>query len=81
MVEIFITEIQKPLQTKKVLDTLESCFQELKINFDLDNSGQPFPCRHTILRVEGTAIMNQEISEIVNGLGFKCTLLMDKVCL
>lgn len=52
MVEVFITDIKKQTQAKKMVKTLKRLFSELKISFDMDETGLPFPQGHTVLRAE-----------------------------
>lgn len=79
-VEVFTTNIQSKIQTERILKMLESSFPKLKINFDLSETEQPYPCGHTILRVEGNTINSEKIIEIVNQSGFICDILENKVC-
>lgn len=73
MVEVFITNIQEPVQAEKILMFLENIFPELKINFDLDDC-------HKILRVEGAKINQDSIISIVKKSGYICEILEDKIC-
>lgn len=80
LVEVFTTSIQNDIQAEHTLQSLAGCFPELKMNFDLNETDLPYPCGHTILRVEGDTINSKEIISIVNQSGFKCDVLEDKVC-
>lgn len=75
MIEIFTTDINNELMTVSVCKTLRQKFSGLKINFDPDETGLPYPCGHTILRAEGKVIMST-----VHNLGFQCEILTDKIC-
>jgi hypothetical protein len=82
MVEIFITDIEDAQQAKQMKYLLESCFATLQFNLDLENSrvGNDFPCRHTILRVEGNTMDTDRIMATMSQLGFRCEVLVDKIC-
>jgi len=79
-IEVFSTNVQSEIQAQLILETLEKSFPELKINFDLNETKLPYPCRHSILRVEGTTINSESLVSIINQSGFKCDILEDKVC-
>ena len=81
MVEVFITDIQNENQAERVSGTIQSNSDNLKINFDLNETDLPFPCGHTILRIEGSNINSDKILATVIGLGFKCEILEDKICI
>lgn len=80
MIEIFTTDINNELKTVSVCKTLRQKFSGLKINFDSDETGLPYPCGHTILRVEGKIVPVQEIMQKIQELGFQCEILTDKIC-
>lgn len=80
LVETFITDIQNAMQSEKILNTIKGENVELKINFDLNETDFPFPCGHTILRVEGKKINSDSILVSVRNQGFKCEILEDKIC-
>lgn len=79
-VEVFTTNIQSKIQAERILKMLESHFPKLKINFDLNETVLPYPCGHTILRVEGNTINSEKIIAIIKKSGFMCDILEDKVC-
>lgn len=81
MVEVFITDIQNKMQAKEVSNIIQSENPNLKINFDLNETELPFPCGHTILRVESDILNTGKILEIVNNEGFNCEILEDKICI
>ncbi|SEH97007.1 hypothetical protein SAMN02927937_02459 [Paenimyroides aquimaris] len=80
MIEVFTTNIQSEIQAIRVLEILEKNFHELKINFDLNETNLPYPCGHTILRIEGKVINTEKVLSIVNKSGFRCDILEDKIC-
>lgn len=80
MVEVFITDIQNEIQTAKVFTEIQKENTDLKINFDLNETDLPFPCGHTILRVEGNKINSDRIIVSVRKHGFNCEILEDKIC-
>lgn len=53
MTEIFLTDIKTKVQADSLLDYFKSEYPELKISYDLNETENPFPCGHTVLRVEG----------------------------
>ncbi len=85
MIQIFISDIENGIQADGTVKELESTFPGVKFNFDLNDSSlndssSPFPCGHTILRAEGTAINAEAIISTLNKAGFRCAILEDKVC-
>ena len=80
MIEIFITDIQNKSQAERTISTIQNENTELKINFDLNETDLPFPCGHTILRVEGNTINSDNILNSVRKQGFNCEILEDKIC-
>lgn len=81
MIEIFTTNIQDKAQAKAIQRILKNSFMELKINFDLENSNNTYPCGHSIMRVEVRIIIPESIITIINNQGFKCEILEDKICI
>lgn len=80
MIEVFITDIQTKVQANKILNTIQIENTDLKVNFDLNETELPFPCGHTILRIEGIKINSDEVLATVRSEGFNCEILEDKVC-
>lgn len=80
MIEVFTTDIQTKVQANKILNIIQIENTDLKINFDLNETELPFPCGHTISRIEGTKINSDKILATVQNQGFKCEILEDKVC-
>ncbi|MGO1245237.1 MAG: hypothetical protein ACTMH4_14225 [Sphingobacterium sp.] len=79
-VEVFTTNIQNKIQAEHIVKILESSVPKMKINFDLCETELPYPCGHTILRVENSEINSGNIISIVKQSGFMCDILEDKVC-
>src|SRR5690606_2793248 len=83
-VQVFTTDIKNRFQEERLLRTLEKSFPELEINFDLwdylSNPEMPYPCGHSILRVQGNTINSKSIISTINQSGFKCDILENKVC-
>lgn|GEM_PF-379571 len=79
-IEVFTTNIQSKIQAERIVQILESSFPKLKINFDLCETELPYPCGHTILRVEDNEINSEIIISIIKQSGFMCDILEDKVC-
>lgn len=79
-IQVFITSVRNQIQAEHIVKNLTKSFPELKINFDLNDSELPFPCGHSILRVEGAAINSGNIIVKVKESGFNCAVLEDKIC-
>ena len=79
MVEVFITDIKKQVQAKRMIETLEPVFPELRFNYDMDETELSFPMGHTVLRVEGKNIDAEQIISIVKKLGANCEIMKDIV--
>lgn len=80
MIEVFITDIQTEVQVDKTFDFIKNHFPDLKIDFDLKDEKKPFPCGHTILRVEGKTISSEKIISELKKIGFRSEILEDKIC-
>lgn len=80
MTEVFITNIESQIQAEKSVNFIQDSFADLKINFDLNEKEFPFPCGHTILRVEGDKVNSKEIIALLDKSGYKCEILEDKIC-
>jgi len=81
MTEIFITDIQTEIQAKDFLDFFKANKPDLKIKYDLNETDKPYPCGHTILRIEGDKIETHSILSAMQNFGYKCEILEDKVCI
>lgn len=68
------------MNLKEILQFLENNNPNLKINFDQEDFKEPYPCEHSILRVEGELIDTNSISQQLKGKGFKSEILQDKIC-
>jgi len=68
MIEVFKTNVTKPVQAKKVVDILLEHFPGNKINFDLHDCDK-------ILRVEGKSFCAEKIVTLVTENGFSCNIL------
>lgn len=80
MIEVFITDIQNEAQAYSISSKIQTDILGLKVNFNFNETDIPFPCGHTILRIEGDVINADETIAIVHDLGFKCEVLADKIC-
>lgn len=80
MIEIFITDIQNKAQSDIILSALKNNTSDLKFCFDFNETEFPFPCGHTILRVEGKEIDADKICTTLKKCGFQCKILEDKIC-
>ncbi|QCX37361.1 hypothetical protein FF125_02510 [Aureibaculum algae] len=80
MVEVFITNVKSVCLSQEILKLLEKSFPTLKINFDLEDFNKPYPCGHSILRIEGKVIDPKSIIQYLKSKGIKCELLKDKIC-
>lgn len=81
MIEVFITNIQNKVEAERTSSIIQSENAELKINYDLNETNFPFPCGHTILRVDGNIINSDKILASVRNQGFNCEILEDKICI
>lgn len=81
MLEVFITDIQNEMQADGISSIIKNENADFKINSDLNETDFPFPCGHTILRIEGNKINSEKILATVIGLGFNCNILEDKICI
>jgi len=72
--------MQTEIQVDAISSTIKNENTGLKINFDLNETDLPFPCGHTILRIEGSKIFAGKIIATVRRLGFNCEILENKVC-
>ena len=80
MVEVFMTNIQSEILSKEILMLLEGNYPSLEINFDLEDFNKPYPCGHSILRIEGTFINSDSIIQLLKSKGIECGILEDKIC-
>tara|TARA_R110002051_G_scaffold66515_12_gene120520 strand:- start:16021 stop:16296 length:276 start_codon:yes stop_codon:yes gene_type:complete len=80
MVEVLITNVISECYSKEIIQFLEHIYPTLKINFDLEDFNKPYPCGHSILRVEGELIDIKSITKQLKAKEIKCELLEDKIC-
>lgn len=81
MVEVFITDLTKKKQVKKMVKLVQQLDAQWKVNFDMDETGLPFPNGHTVLRVEGESLNQENIMLTVSKLGFTCQIMEDEIVL
>ncbi|WP_316742280.1 class I SAM-dependent methyltransferase [Pedobacter antarcticus] len=72
-IAIFKTNIQQQNQADEVFITLTSILPSSRINFDLEDSDK-------ILRIEDPDVDPDIIISVVQGLGFLCKSMPDKIC-
>ena len=70
MIEVFKTNVQEVDELKQIIQKLIGHFSEAKINFDLDDCDK-------ILRIETTFIENENVTFILNSMGYQCEVLPD----
>lgn len=80
MIEVFITNITKDYQAKKVIKQLYKHFLDFKIDYDLNETALHFPCGHTVIRVESEKIPVESIVQMVRQMGFECKVMPDTIC-
>ncbi|MCO6164462.1 hypothetical protein [Flavobacterium sp. NRK F7] len=80
MIEVFITNITKDYQAKKVIKQLYNRFLDFKIDYDLNETVLHFPCGHTVIRLEGERISVESIVQMVRQMGFECQVMPDTIC-
>ncbi|MDO6675868.1 hypothetical protein Q4517_09950 [Tenacibaculum sp. 1_MG-2023] len=47
----------------------------------MEDFNKPYPCGHSILRIEGKVIDTNLITQQLRSKGIKCELLEDKTCM
>ncbi|CAZ98357.1 hypothetical protein Q4603_09020 [Zobellia galactanivorans] len=80
MVEVLITNIEKISKAKRMVKLLEKEFDQLKIDYDMNETKLAYPCGHTILRIEGRHIYTKEIISTIEREGILCELIKDEIC-
>ncbi|MHA7944904.1 hypothetical protein ACJOV8_017655 [Formosa sp. 3Alg 14/1] len=80
MVEVFITNVKSECHSEDILQFLEHSYPTLKIDFDLEDFNKPYPCGHSILRIEGELIDTITIVQQLKSKGIECDVLEDKIC-
>ncbi len=70
MIEIFKTNVQNERESFRIMDALNHCFPDFKINFDLSDCDN-------ILRIESAQIDIPAVLYILKDLGVHCELLVD----
>ncbi|GHC61863.1 hypothetical protein [Ulvibacter litoralis] len=81
MIEVFITNVKSEYLSKEILKFLKSEYPQLKINFDLEDFNKPYPCGHSILRIEGELIDTTSIEQQLKNIGIECKILEEKKCI
>lgn len=80
MVEVFITNITEKAAVNSLKKLLKEEFTNLLINFDMDETGLPYPCGHTVLRVEGKNIDVKKIISTLQKQGILSEIMKDEIC-
>ncbi|TVZ15631.1 hypothetical protein [Maribacter sp. MAR_2009_72] len=80
MVEVLITNVKLEGHSEEILHFLKNGYPTLKINFDLEDFNRPYPCGHSILRIEGGCLDTVAIIRQLRSKGIECDLLDDKIC-
>ncbi|AIZ43398.1 hypothetical protein M666_18685 [Cellulophaga baltica 18] len=80
MVDVVITNVKSECHSEEILQFLKNEYPTLKINFDLEDFNKPYPCGHSILRIEGELINTNTIVHELKSKGIECDLLEDKIC-
>lgn len=80
MVEVLITNVKSEAFSQEILKFMEKEHSELKFNFDLEDFNKPYPCGHSILRIEGKLVDSNAIIQQLKNKGIACEILKDKVC-
>ncbi len=80
MVDVVITNVKSECHSEEILQFLKNEYPTLKINFDLEDFNKPYPCGHSILRIEGDLINTNTIVQELKSKGIECDLLEDKIC-
>ncbi|AIY15038.1 hypothetical protein M667_18760 [Cellulophaga baltica NN016038] len=80
MVDVVITNVKSECHSEEILQFLKNEYPTLKINFDLEDFNKPYPCGHSILRIEGELFNTNTIVQELKSQGIECDLLEDKIC-
>ena len=80
MVEVLITNVKSEILSTEILQFLEKEYPQLKFNFDLEDFNKPYPCGHSILRIEGKIIDTYSITQQLKSKKIECELLVAKIC-
>lgn len=80
MVEVLITNVKSETLSNEILNLLKLKHPLLKINFDLEDFNKPYPCGHSVLRIEGDFIDTNLITKFLQGIGVECDLLEERAC-
>ncbi|MGY5354732.1 hypothetical protein [Wenyingzhuangia sp. IMCC45467] len=80
MVEVFITNIKKEKEAKKIVQLLEKKFLNIIVDYDMNETGLDFPCGHTVIRTENTLLDIHKIIATIQQRGIICEIMKDKIC-
>ncbi|NBG66885.1 hypothetical protein [Acidiluteibacter ferrifornacis] len=80
MIEVLMTNVKSEILSIEIVQFLEREHPHLKFDFDLEDFNQPYPCGHSILRIEGKTIDVHLIIQQVKSKGMECDFLVDKMC-
>ncbi len=78
---MFITNVKSEILSIEILQFLEKEYPQIEFIFDLEDFNKPYPCGHSILRIEGKVIDTNYITQQLRSKGIECELLEDKICL
>lgn len=68
-IEVFKTNVTEEKEANRVLSILHNQFPRYDIHFDLEDCDR-------ILRIEGHAVFNEQIIELLSKLGYVCIALV-----
>ncbi len=80
MIEIFITNITEEQKAIELVQLLKKEFVHLEIDYDMNETSLPFPCGHTVLRVEGLYTNTEQIIALAKNKNIICEIMKDKIC-
>ncbi|WP_067151660.1 hypothetical protein [Pseudotamlana agarivorans] len=80
MIEVFTTNIPNTNRAKGVIHKLKTKFPNSEIHFDIEGEVSNYPCTHSIIRFEDTQVPSVAIRSLVIQEGYRCDVLIDKVC-
>tara|TARA_R110002049_G_C9159982_1_gene560919 strand:+ start:1632 stop:1904 length:273 start_codon:yes stop_codon:yes gene_type:complete len=80
MIEVLMTNIKSEILSTEILQFLEREHPQIKFNFDLEDFNKPYPCGHSILRIEGVSIDTSTITLQLKNKGIECAPLKDIIC-
>lgn len=80
MVAVFITDVKSESLSHEILRGLEREYPQTSFHFDLEDFKKPYPCGHSILRMEAEQINTDSLTQHLTTKGVRCEFLKDTIC-